>query len=318
MNGVALRRLKTVQKEVKMRQLRRVAVALLSAALVTQAYSLDAAATVVNVDEFAVVRDGTTIFDDSFDRNTTLNGGSGTVLPSGTTFSDGTAANYRVIGSISETTANNGQVQLNTANGFLIAQPPPSIPLIQVVEGALQTGTNAAGPQALTPANTFSAIGLSDLAVPSVVSGTYQVFLTNSTASPGRAALLRVRQTDTGPMLQFLWFDKANNQTAMISQVALTPAELADPQLELELSHDSTSSHVITASYAFGSGNTLATFNGTLTAFGSTDSSMDVFTPTLDWAVSGFEAFDPVPEPSSLAVFAAGLLGFGAFRRLRK
>ena len=64
---------------------RRVAFALLSVALATQAYSIDAAATVVNVDEFAVVRNGTTIFDDSFNRNITLNGGSGTVLPSGTT-----------------------------------------------------------------------------------------------------------------------------------------------------------------------------------------------------------------------------------------
>jgi hypothetical protein len=42
-----------------------VAVALLSAALVTEAYSVDAAASVVNVDEFAVARNGTTIFDDS-------------------------------------------------------------------------------------------------------------------------------------------------------------------------------------------------------------------------------------------------------------
>ncbi len=77
------------------RHVRGVAVALLSAALVTEAYSLDAAASVVNLDEFAVVRNGTTIFDDSFNRNITLNGGSGTVIPSGTTFSDGTAASYR-------------------------------------------------------------------------------------------------------------------------------------------------------------------------------------------------------------------------------
>ena len=69
MKGVALRRVKTVQKEAKMCHVRGVAVALLSAALVTEAYSLDAAATVVDLDEFAVVRNGTTIFDDSFNRN---------------------------------------------------------------------------------------------------------------------------------------------------------------------------------------------------------------------------------------------------------
>ena len=55
----------------------RLAVALLSAAFVSGAYSLDAGATVVNFDEWAVVRDGTMIFDDSFDRNITLDGGSG-------------------------------------------------------------------------------------------------------------------------------------------------------------------------------------------------------------------------------------------------
>ena len=95
----------------------RLAVALLSAALtIPAAYSLDAAATVVNVDEIAVVKNGTTILDDSFERNIILSGGSGTVLPSGTTFSDGSPASYFVQGSIPETTANNGQAQLNAAN----------------------------------------------------------------------------------------------------------------------------------------------------------------------------------------------------------
>ena len=299
---------------------RRVAVVLLSVALVTQIYSIDAAATVVNVDEFAVVRNGTTIFGDSFNRNITLNGGSGTVLPSGTTFSDGTAANYRVVGSFPETTANNGQAQLNTANGFLIAQPPPSIPLIREVFAGLQTDTDPAGPHALTPANTFSAIGLFDLAVPSVASGKYDVVLGNTIAgSPGRNIQVQVRQTDTGPVLRFMWLNQATGENAIISQVPLTQAELADPQLELELSHDSANSDVITALYAFGSGNTLATFNGTLTALGSTDSSTSPFTPaTLNITLPGFNAFDPVPEPPSLAILVVGLLGLAALRLPKK
>src|SRR5262249_33255133 len=146
----------------KMQCVVRTAVVLLSAAFITQAYSRHAAATVVNIDEFAVVRNGTTIFDDSFDRNTTLNGGSGAILPSGTTFSDGTLASYGVRRHFTESATNNGQAQLNAANGFLIAGSPPFLPLIQKVQGTLMTGTDPAGPNALTPASTFSAIALFD------------------------------------------------------------------------------------------------------------------------------------------------------------
>jgi hypothetical protein len=301
-----------------MRDARRIAVALLSAALVTEAYSLDAAATVVNVDEIAVVKNGTTILDDSFDRNTTLNGGSGTVIPSGATFSDGTPANYFLQGSLPITTANNGQAQFNTANGILIHQSPPSIPLIQNVNLGILTGTDPTGPHTLTPANNFSVIGLFDVAVPSVVLGTYQFLIGNNqgAANPGLILHMLVRELDTGPVLQLQWVDNIHGQNTIIDQVALTPAELAEPQLELEFLHNTANSDVITALYAFGSGNTLATFNGTLMPLGSTDSSTDIFTSTKQFAQPGFEAFDPVPEPSSLVLLAvAALCSLGAFRR---
>jgi hypothetical protein len=299
-----------------MRRVLRTAVVLLSAALITGAYSLDAVATVINIDEFEVVRNGTTLFEDSFDRNTTLNGGSGAYLPSGTNFHDGTGASYFVRGSFAESATNNGQAQLNAANGFLIAQPPPSLPLIQKVQGTLLTGTDPAAPQALTSASTFSAIGLFDLAVPSAVSGAaYQIYLTNSTAAlQARCVLMGVRQTDTGPMLQLQWCDNVAHQSTIISEIPLTPAELAEPQIELVLSHDNASSDVITGSFAFGSGNTLATFDGTLTALGSTDGSTDLFTPGLNFAQTGFQALDPVPEPSSLPILLIGLFGLAAFR----
>src|SRR3954466_15373684 len=46
-------------------------------------------ADVVTFDELQVVKNGAVLFDDSFNRNVTLNGGQGSTISSGTTFSNG-------------------------------------------------------------------------------------------------------------------------------------------------------------------------------------------------------------------------------------
>jgi hypothetical protein len=123
---------------------------------------------------------------------------------------------------------------------------------------------------------------------------------------------MRVRETKTGPILQFAYVDKVNNVFTAIDQVAITPAELADPQVELALSLNTAGSDAVTAWYAFGSGNTLAGFTGSLTAFGSTDRSTNMFS-TKDFALAGFQAFTPaaIPEPSTWAMMLFGVAGLG-------
>jgi hypothetical protein len=132
---------------------------------------------------------------------------------------------------------------------------------------------------------------------------------------------MRVRETSTGPVLQFAWLDMAADKFTIINQTPITTTELLDSQVELALALNTAGSHTITAYYAFGNGNTLSSFNGSLTAFGSTDSSTDLFTAGKDFALSGFGEFVPVavPELSTWAMTAIGFfgLGFMAYRGLK-
>jgi hypothetical protein len=297
------------------------------------AYPSVAAADVVNLDEFAVTNNGSKIFDDSFNRALPLAGGSGTFLWSGTTFANGKRAYYHVRGTIQETTANNGQAVLNTAKGYLVTLPsPPFVAKTLNVDAFLNTGTTT-----LTPSHAFKTVGLFDLAVPSPVLGAYFVGLTNSTpGSPARELEMRVRETSTGPVLQFEWLDFADKLARQIYETPITAAERANPEVELELALNTAGRDTITAYYAFGSGNTLSSFKGTLRALGSTGSGTNLFTATREFAFAGFGNFAPVPvansvrvaapnfvtvpEPSTWAMMLLGFggLGFAGYRASRK
>ena len=285
--------------------------------------------TTVNVDQFAVQLNTPLIFNDSFNSNTSLVGGTGALQPASVTFSDGTTANYFVHGTIPQTTANNGQATLNTANGTIQSQPPPFLAKISTNGAFLQTGTT--GAHALTPTPGFVIYGLFDLAVPTTPLGTYNIVLTNRTTANsqmGNVLELRVRDCVagqglcgalSGPVLQFVWSDYVNNTNALISEVTITPAEVTgNTQLLLEFIKNGGTDQ-ISADYSFGAGNTLGTFVGTpLASLGTTSAATDVFTATNQFVLPGFEAFDPVPEPPSLLLLFSGLLGLAGLAEWRR
>jgi hypothetical protein len=237
-----------------------------------------------------------------------------------------------VRGAIPVTTANNGQALLDTANGILRTQPPPFFPLISQVEANLETGSATTATHALTTSTAFTVTGLFDLSLPNVVGGTDDLFLSNRYAvhsDIGNVLEIRLRDCApgtglggcgslSGPVLQFFWGSFISDTATLISEVGLSAADLADPQFEFEFTK-AANTHVINACYAFGSGNTLATFTGTLTCLGSTDSSTDVFTSSLQTVQAGFQAFEPVPEPPSLLLMSSALglflLGYRVRRR---
>ncbi|MGH7091272.1 MAG: hypothetical protein ACREE4_02135 [Stellaceae bacterium] len=279
-----------------------------------------AAATAIQMDEFSVTRNGSPLFDDTFNQNTTLNGGAGSIVSSRVDYNGGSTANYFVRGAIPETTANNGQALLDTANGVLIAQPPPFFPLISDVHASLQTGVATTATHALTTSTAFTVTGLFDLSLPNVVGGTDALLLSNRYAVNGNIGnVLQIRLRDcapgvglggcgslSGPVLQFFAGSFITDTSKLISEIGLSAADLADPQFEFEFTK-AASSDVIDASYAFGSGNTLASFTGALTSLGSTDSGTDVFTTSLQTVQPGFEAFEPVSEPPSLLLLGGAL-----------
>jgi hypothetical protein len=296
---------------------------LVPAALFTLGFLKAASADVAIMDEFKLTLSGPTpVFDDKFSAGLPLVGGAGTVLPAGTTFSDGSPAFYFVLGTVSG--AGNKAI-LDTALGDHIVQPPPFFSAINLNNSDLLTGRPGA-PFSLTPHNTFTTTGLFDVSVPATPGGFYQLELSGRVVSNmGNGDVLSMQVfncspslgipcvgSDTGP---FIRLEDANFLTNTSSTIAEAPLDTSNQQMLFELSHPSTMSDTIFGSYAYVNNG----IEGPLIQLGSYNGLFQ----NLNYTQAGFTQLAPVsvPEPSSLALLAPsipGVLGIVWLRRRRE
>jgi len=286
-------------------------------AIFTLGFLTVASADVVNIDNFAVTRDGTPLFNDSFGAGLTFAGGNppGAILPSGQNFSNGTPANYIVIGTLTET-GNKGI--LNTALGAPINFGPP-FGTANLNNIDLQTGPPTL-PFSLTPNHAFAATALFDLAVPQTLGGFYQLEFSNRVAenmgngdvisvtvhncSPGGPDQAEQCGSATGPVVAL--FD-ANFGTNPVTRTIIgqNPLATSNQQILLELSHPTPGIPDVFGSYAYVNGGVpgpmtpLGDYTGLFEGPGAPGYTQAGFTQ-LGQGIT-------VPEPSSLTLLASSI-----------
>jgi hypothetical protein len=289
------------------------------ATLFTSGLLTAASADVVNLYNLNVALSGNQVitnpvFTDTFSANQVLAGGTGAVLPSGLTYSDGTTqASYLVIGTLTET--GSSPTVLNTAQGGQFIQTTPGFfPVVNINAPTLLTGPPGS-PFALTQNGTFATSALFSVTPPPQGGGFYQVNLSNRVFSNNFLGdVISVEVTNCsltscpggvapGP---HILFTDANAAAGTVPEtLGSAPLDTTNQQILLELTKPSASSNTVDGYYEYFNGG----IGSGLMFLGSYSGLFGTGPGQLDYTQAGVVQLAPAPEPSSLALLASFVTG---------
>ncbi len=255
------------------------------------------------IDNFDIVKNGSTLFNDPFS--------DGNPPPSAPNFTSGAAATYTVTGTPGPESG--GKLQLNSSGGALTSNIAENG--FNLTVGARLNTSITGGATGLNSNSTFAVTGLFDLIIPgpsllpNATGDRYSIRLNDAANNieGNDIVLLQVVRLSNG--LLAIQFRDLNDLANSNNLIASLPLDTNHDQIALRLSHLSSSNNAITGSFAYVDGGVFGAFT--------------TFAPTIDifdgetFTRANFQAQSTVPEPSSLLLFGSGLMGLAGFCRKR-
>lgn len=266
--------------------------------LVALALATPASASTFKLDEFAITRNNTIIFDDGFT--------DGAAPPSAPNFSNGAAASYGVQGTFPSGSEAGGFLTLDTARGIL---GPNSAGLARILNGAvLATPTN--GPNSLTRADVIDVEGQFLLQTPvGPLFNAYGIEVGNfGSVAPLRFVQLVVAYDPVSGLtgIAYVLQDYSTNTATVLGTAALAAPAGAN-EIALGITRPNTTNNNFVASWVY--------FNGSTNLGSGSFSTPAALFQSDDFVRGHFFAVSAVPEPASLALAGLALAGLAVARR---
>jgi hypothetical protein len=269
------------------------------AAILVSMVSVPCYAYVFSIDEFAVTRNETAIFTDTFS--------DGNPPPSAPNFLNGNPASYFVRGAMGPESG--GKLTLNSVDAAPGTSALGDPFLFQAA--TLLTDTTSDLTSGLKDDDALSVSGVFDLIAPTIVRESYGINFSDRATGmglPGDDIVgLRVIDTTSGLRIQFF---EASFVDGTFNSIASVPLELNHDQIMLQLSNSITSTSTITASFAYIDG-------GSMDSLQPMTGSAEIFNGE-SWTRAQFLARTPVPIPPALWLFGSGLIGLIGVARHKK